>query len=88
VVIVATVDALSLNTASETDFAENLNAIGVPAQVQHGEDDQSVPIADSALLTINLLIHGTLKTSSGLPRGMCTTHVDIINADLLAFVQG
>jgi non-heme chloroperoxidase len=73
---------------SETDFTEDLKAISVPVLVMHGEDDQIVPIADSALLAIKLLKHGTLKTYPGLPHGMCTTHADVINPDLLAFVQG
>jgi non-heme chloroperoxidase len=71
---------------SETDFSEDLKAITVPVLVMHGEDDQIVPIADSALLAIKLLKHGTLKTYPGLPHGMCTTHADIINSDLLAFI--
>jgi non-heme chloroperoxidase len=53
----------------------------------HGDDDQIVPIADSALLSVNLLKHGTLKVYEGLPHGMCTTHADLINADLLAFLK-
>jgi non-heme chloroperoxidase len=73
---------------SETDFTEDLKAIEVPVLVMHGEDDQIVPIADSALLAIKLLKNGTLKTYPGLPHGMCTTHPDIINPDLLAFIKG
>ncbi len=72
---------------SETDFTEDLKAITVPVLVMHGTDDQIVPIADSALLSHPLLRHGTLKTYKGLPHGMCTTHGDLINADLLAFIQ-
>ncbi len=53
----------------------------------HGDDDQIVPIADAALLSIKLLKHGTLKVYNGLPHGMCSTHPDIINPDLLAFFQ-
>ena len=71
---------------SETDFTEDLKAIDVPVLVMHGEDDQIVPIADSALLAIKLLRNGTLKVYKGLPHGMCTTHPDIINADLLDFI--
>ncbi len=52
-----------------------------------GTDDQIVPIADSAQLAIKLLRHGTLKTYDGLPHGMCTTHPELINPDLLAFIQ-
>ena len=73
---------------SETDFTEDLKAIDVPVLVMHGDDDQIVPIADSALKSAKLLKHGTLKVYKGLPHGMCTTHPDIINPDLLAFVKG
>ncbi len=73
---------------SETDFTEDLKTIEVPVLVLHGEDDQIVPIVDSAPLSVKLLKKGTLKTYPGLPHGMCTTHADIINADLLAFIQG
>jgi non-heme chloroperoxidase len=72
---------------SETDFTEDLKAIDVPTLVLHGDDDQVVPIADSAEKTITLLKHGTLKVYPGYPHGMCTTHADVINADLLAFIQ-
>jgi non-heme chloroperoxidase len=73
---------------SETDFTEDLKAIDVPTLVMHGDDDQIVPIDDSARLSIKLLKHGTLKVYPGFPHGMCTTHADVINADLLAFVKG
>ncbi|QEE20189.1 alpha/beta hydrolase [Youhaiella tibetensis] len=72
---------------SETDFTDDLRLIEVPTLVLHGEDDQIVPIADSALLSIKLLKHGTLKTYAGYPHGMATTHADVINADLLAFIR-
>ncbi|TGT46740.1 alpha/beta hydrolase [Mesorhizobium sp. M4B.F.Ca.ET.169.01.1.1] len=72
---------------SETDFTEDLRAIDVPVLVMHGDDDQIVPIADSALLAIKLLKKGELKVYKGLPHGMATTHADIINADLLAFFK-
>ena len=72
---------------SETDFTEDLKKIDVPVLVMHGEDDQIVPIADSAPLTAKLLKHGTLKTYPGFPHGMATTHADVINKDLLAFVK-
>jgi non-heme chloroperoxidase len=72
---------------SETDFTEDLKAIGVPTLVMHGDDDQIVPYADSAPLSAKLLRQGTLKTYKGLPHGMCTTHPEIINPDLLAFVR-
>jgi non-heme chloroperoxidase len=73
---------------SETDFTEDLKAIDVPVLVMHGDDDQIVPIADSAELSIKLLKHGTLKIYPGFPHGMCTTPADVINPDLLAFVKG
>ena len=73
---------------SETDFTEDLKAIAVPTLVMHGDDDQIVPYADAAPLSVGLLRHGTLKTYAGFPHGMCTTHADVINADLLAFVRG
>ena len=70
---------------SETDFTEDLKRIDVPTLVMHGDDDQIVPIAVSALLSEKLLKSGTLKIYRKLPHGMCTTHADLINADLLAF---
>jgi non-heme chloroperoxidase len=73
---------------SETDFTEDLKAIDVPVLLMHGEDDQIVPIDDSARIGIKLLKHGTLKTYPGFPHGMATTHADVINADLLAFIKG
>ncbi|MNF76212.1 Non-heme chloroperoxidase [compost metagenome] len=72
---------------SETDFTEDLKAIDVPVLIMHGDDDQIVPIADSALLSAKLVRTGTLKVYPGLPHGLCTTHPDQINADLLAFIQ-
>ncbi|MBZ9997446.1 alpha/beta fold hydrolase [Mesorhizobium sp. BH1-1-4] len=72
---------------SETDFTEDLKAIEVPVLVMHGDDDQIVPIADSALLAIKLLKKGELKVYKGFPHGMATTHADVINADLLAFFK-
>ncbi|TGP86792.1 MAG: alpha/beta hydrolase [Mesorhizobium sp.] len=72
---------------SETDFTEDLKKIDVPVLVMHGDDDQIVPIADSALLTIKLLKKGELKIYKGFPHGMATTHAAIINADLLAFFK-
>jgi non-heme chloroperoxidase len=72
---------------SETDFTEDLRAIEVPVLVMHGDDDQIVPIADSALLTAKLVKQGTLKVYPGLPHGMCTTHAESIDADLLDFIR-
>jgi len=73
---------------SETDFTEDLKKIDVPVLIMHGDDDQIVPIADSAHLAIKLVKHGTLKVYPGLPHGMATTHAEVINADLLAFIKG
>jgi non-heme chloroperoxidase len=72
---------------SETDFTEDLRKIEVPTLVMHGEDDQIVPIADSALLSVKLLKKGELKTYTGFPHGMATTQADVINKDLLAFFK-
>ncbi|MFB7147674.1 alpha/beta fold hydrolase [Agrobacterium deltaense] len=72
---------------SETDQTEDLKAITVPTLVLHGDDDQVVPIADSAELSVKLLKNGTLRVYKGYPHGMLTTHADIINPDLLAFVK-
>ena len=72
---------------SETDQTEDLKAISVPTLVMHGEDDQVVPIAASAMKAIKLLRNGTLKVYPGFPHGMLTTHADVINADLLAFIR-
>lgn len=72
---------------SETDQTEDLKSISVPTLVMHGDDDQIVPIADSALKAIKLLKNGTLKVYEGLPHGMLTTNADMLNADLLAFIK-
>ena len=72
---------------SETDFTEDLKKLDIPVLIMHGDDDQIVPIADSALLSAKLVRRGTLKVYPGLPHGMATTHSDIINADLLAFAK-
>ncbi|HEY5929790.1 MAG TPA: alpha/beta hydrolase [Burkholderiales bacterium] len=72
---------------SETDFTEDLKIINVPTLVMHGDDDQVVPIADSAFLSSKLLKKSTLKVYEKFPHGMCTTHADVINPDLLAFTQ-
>ncbi|MFI8305064.1 alpha/beta fold hydrolase [Streptomyces sp. NPDC085927] len=72
---------------SETDFTEDLKKIEVPVLVAHGTDDQIVPYEDSAPLSSKLLQNGRLKTYEGLPHGMLTTHPDVVNPDLLAFVK-
>jgi non-heme chloroperoxidase len=73
---------------SETDFTEDLKIIEVPTLVMHGDDDQIVPIADSAPLSAKLLKNNALKVYEKFPHGMCTTHADVINPDLLAFIRG
>ncbi|MDX2131354.1 MAG: alpha/beta hydrolase [Planctomycetota bacterium] len=73
---------------SETDFTSDLKSIDVPTLVMHGDDDQIVPIAASAMLSSKLLKRGTLKVYEKLPHGMCTTHADVVNPDLLAFITG
>jgi non-heme chloroperoxidase len=73
---------------SETEFTDDLKNIDVPTLVMHGDDDQIVPIADSALLSAKLLKNSCLKVYEGFPHGMSSTHADVINADLLAFIVG
>jgi non-heme chloroperoxidase len=77
----------SIKAYSETDFTEDLKAIAVPTLVMHGDDDQIVPYKDAALLSAKLLKHATLKIYPGFPHGMLTTHADVINKDLLAFIE-
>ncbi|MGJ4938981.1 alpha/beta fold hydrolase [Bradyrhizobium sp. HKCCYLS1011] len=72
---------------SQTDFTSDLKKIGVPVLVMHSEDDQIVPYADSGPLSAKLLKNGTLKTYKGFPHGMPTTQADIINVDLLTFIE-
>src|SRR5213593_4432641 len=72
---------------SETDFTEDLKKFDVPTLVLHGDDDQIVPIGASALLSSKLVKGSTLKVYPGLPHAMCSTHKDVINADLLAFLE-
>ncbi|WP_371347226.1 alpha/beta fold hydrolase [Ancylobacter sp. IITR112] len=71
---------------SETDFTDDLTRITVPTLVMHGTDDQIVPIADSAPLSAKLVKNSTLKTFEKLPHGICTTHADLVIAELLAFI--
>ena len=73
---------------SETDQTDDLRAITVPTLVTQGDDDQVVPYRDASLLQIMLLKNGALKIYPGYPHGMLTTHADIINPDLLAFIKG
>lgn len=71
---------------SETDFTEDLKSISVPTLVLHGDDDQIVPIATSSPLSAKLIKTATLKVYEKLPHGLCTTHAEVVNADVLAFV--
>jgi non-heme chloroperoxidase len=73
---------------SETDFTEDLKSIELPVLVLHSEDDQIVPYADSAPLTVQLLRNGRLKTYKDLPHGCHATHPDLVNADILGFIRG
>lgn len=73
---------------SETDFTEDLKSIEVPVLVLHSKDDQIVPYVAAGPLAAKLLRNGQLKTYDGLPHGMMTTHPDIINAEILAFIRG
>ena len=72
---------------SETDMTEDLKKFDVPTLILHGDDDQVVPIADSAMLSAKLIDDATLKIYKGAPHGMCTTRKDEVNADLLAFLK-
>ena len=72
---------------SQTDFTEDLKKITIPTLVMHSEDDQVVPYVAAGPKSAALLKNGALKTYKGFPHGMPTTHADIINADLLAFLQ-
>ncbi|MCX4995017.1 alpha/beta hydrolase [Streptomyces longwoodensis] len=72
---------------SETDFTEDLRQIDVPVLVAHGTDDQVVPYDDSAPLTVKLLKNGTLKSYEGYPHGMLSTHPEVLNPDILAFIR-
>ena len=79
---------LCVKEFSEVDYTDDLKKIDVPTLVLHGDDDQIVPIADAALKSVKLLKNGTLKVYPGYPHGMLTTHAEVINPDLLAFIRG
>jgi non-heme chloroperoxidase len=72
---------------AETDFTEDLKKFDVPTLIMHGDDDQVVPIAITALVSSKIVKDAVLKVYPGLPHGMCSTHKDLINADLLEFIQ-
>jgi non-heme chloroperoxidase len=73
---------------SETDFRADLKAMTVPTLVLHGDDDQIVPLATTGRAAAALLAQGRLKVIAGAPHGLCTTHKDVVNAELLAFLRG
>lgn len=77
-----------LKAICEADFTEDLKKITQPALVMHGDDDQVVPIEDSALLSAKPLKNATLKVYKGYSHGMALTNADVINADLLSFIRG
>ena len=77
----------SIKAFSETDFTEDLKTFDIPTLIMHGDDDQIVPIAASALLSFKIVKGSTLKVYPGLSHGLCSTHKDQVNADLLAFLQ-
>jgi non-heme chloroperoxidase len=72
---------------SETDLTEDLKKIEVPTLIIHGDDDQIVPIADSALLSVKLVKQAQLLTYPGAPHGLCTTEKERVNHDLLEFIR-
>ena len=72
---------------SETDLTEDLRKVDIPTLLLHGDDDQIVPIADSAQLAAQLIKGARLKVYSGAPHGMCTTEKDRVNSDLLDFIK-
>ena len=78
---------LGIKAFSETDFNEDLKKFDVPTLILHGEDDQVVPVADTALLSAKIIKNAVLKVYPGYPHGMPQTHKDVINADLLQFIQ-
>jgi non-heme chloroperoxidase len=73
---------------SETDLSEDLKQFDVPTLILHGDDDQIVPIGASAMLSSKLIKNATLKVYKGASHGLCSTHKDQVNADLLAFIKG
>jgi non-heme chloroperoxidase len=78
---------IGIKAFSETDFNEDLKKFDIPTLVMHGDDDQVVPIANTALLSSKIIPDAVLKVYPGYPHGMPQTHKDVINADLLEFIQ-
>jgi non-heme chloroperoxidase len=83
----ATAHYQCVKVLSETEFYNDLKIIDVPVLVMHGEDDQICPFTTTGARSVKLLKNGTLKSYPGLPHGMPTTHAELINADLLAFIE-
>jgi non-heme chloroperoxidase len=79
---------LCIKVFSETDLTEDLRKIDVPTLILHGDDDQIVPIADSALLSAKIVKNAKLKVVKGAPHGLCTTHKDLVNEELISFIKG
>jgi non-heme chloroperoxidase len=77
----------SIKAFSETDFTEDLKRFDIPTLVLHGDDDQMVPIADSALISSKIIKGAKLVVYKGVPHGMCTTEKDRVNAELLSFIR-
>ncbi len=73
---------------SETDLTEDLKRIDIPALLIHGDDDQIVPISDSALLSSKIIERAKLKVYPGAPHGLMATHKDQFSKDLLSFIRG
>ncbi len=73
---------------AEWDFREDLKRFDIPTLLLHGDDDQVVPIANSSILSAKIVKGAKLKVYPGLPHGMCTTHKNVINEDILAFLKG
>jgi non-heme chloroperoxidase len=78
---------LGIKAFSETDLTEDLKKFDVPTLIMHGDADRIVPIADTAMISSKIVKNAILKVYPGLPHGMCQTHKDIINKDLLEFIQ-
>lgn len=78
---------LGIKAFSETDLTEDLKKFDVPTLILHGDDDQIVPIAASAIRSAKIIKNAILKVYPGFPHGMCQTHKDVINKDLLEFAQ-
>jgi len=77
----------SIKAFSETDFTEDLKKFDIPTLVMHGDDDQIVPVKDSAKKSATLIKGAVEIYYPGLPHGLTATHGDIVNRDLLAFIQ-